>query len=133
MRAGSGSWRAWMGGARGRRSRKGSRCCATSSTGDGAGILVQIPAPFFRRESKEMGIELPPAEFYGVGMLFEFGVEEGLDCEDRLERIVAEEGQKFLGFRDVPVVPEAVGRIARSVMPRVRQFFIERRNGDEAG
>src|SRR3712207_7786160 len=66
-------------------------------------------------------------------MLFEFSSEEGLDFEDRLERIVAEEGQRFLGFRDVPVVPEAVGRIARSVMPRIRQFFIERRNGDEAG
>jgi glutamate synthase (NADPH) large chain len=102
-------------------------------TGDGAGILVQIPDAFFRRECRSSGIELPPAGFYGVGMLFEFGMEEGLDCEDRLERIVAEEGQRFLGFRDVPVVPEAAGRLARSVMPRVRQFFIERRNGDEAG
>ena len=102
-------------------------------TGDGAGILVQIPDGFFRRECKELGIELPAAGFYGVGMLFESGVEEGLDCEDRLERIVAEEGQRFLGFRDVPVVPEAVGRVSRSVMPRIRQFFIERRNGDEAG
>jgi glutamate synthase (NADPH) large chain len=102
-------------------------------TGDGAGILVQIPDAFFRRECKEAGIELPPAGLYGVGMLFEFGVEEGLDLEDRLERIVAEEGQRFLGFRDVPVVPEAAGRLARSVMPNVRQFFIERRNGDEAG
>jgi glutamate synthase (NADPH) large chain len=102
-------------------------------TGDGAGILVQIPDAFFRRECKSSGIELPPAGFYGVGMLFEFGVEEGLDCEGRLERIVAEEEQRFLGFRDVPVVPGAVGRIARSVMPRVRQFLIERRNGDEVG
>jgi glutamate synthase (NADPH/NADH) large chain len=99
-------------------------------TGDGAGILVQIPDAFFRRECKNLGMELPPAGSYGVGMLFEFGVEEGLDCEDRLERIVAEEGQRFLGFRDVPVVPEAAGRLARSVMPRVRQYFVERRNGD---
>ncbi|MEW6635751.1 MAG: glutamate synthase large subunit, partial [Actinomycetota bacterium] len=99
-------------------------------TGDGAGILVQVPDAFFRRECAGLGIELPPAGAYGVGMLFEFG-EEGLVAERALERIVAEEGQRFLGFRDVPVVPEAVGRVARSVMPRIRQFFIERRNGDE--
>ena len=56
-------------------------------TGDGAGILVQVPDAFFRRECRASGIELPRAGFYGVGMLFEFGGEEGLDCEDRLERI----------------------------------------------
>jgi glutamate synthase (NADPH/NADH) large chain len=99
-------------------------------TGDGAGILTQIPYAFFLREAKGVGIELPPAGCYGVGVLFEYGAEEGRDCEGSLERIVAEEGQRLLGFRDVPVKPETVGRIARSVMPRIRQFFVERRNGD---
>jgi glutamate synthase (NADPH/NADH) large chain len=99
-------------------------------TGDGAGILTQIPDAFFRRECGSSGIELPPVGRYGVGMLFEFGEEEGLECEDCLERIVAQEGQRFLGFRDVPVEPDKVGWIARSVMPRVRQFFVGRRNGD---
>jgi glutamate synthase (NADPH/NADH) large chain len=98
---------------------------ADPETGDGAGILTQIPDAFFRRECRSsLGIELPPAGSYGVGMLFEFGADEGRDCEDRLARIVAEEGQRFLGYRDVPVVPEAVGEIARSVMPRIRQFFV---------
>src|SRR5215217_6778917 len=99
-------------------------------TGDGAGVLTQIPEAFFRRECEALGIKLPRAGRYGVGVLFEFGVEEGRDCEGTLARIVAEEGQRFLGFRDVPVEPEAVGRIARSVMPHIRQFFVERRNGD---
>ena len=99
-------------------------------TGDGAGILTQIPDAFFRRECKGLGIELPPAGSYGVGTLFEYGLEEGRDCEGSLERIVAEEGQRFLGFRDVPTAPEHAGRLARKVMPRIRQFFVERRNGD---
>jgi glutamate synthase (NADPH) large chain len=99
-------------------------------TGDGAGILTQIPDAFFRRECKGLGVELPPAGSYGVGMLFEYGLEEGRDCEGSLERIVAEEGQRFLGFRDVPTAPEHAWRLARKVMPRIRQFFVERRNGD---
>ncbi|HEY6712698.1 MAG TPA: glutamate synthase large subunit, partial [Rubrobacter sp.] len=101
-------------------------------TGDGAGVLTQIPDGFFRKECKKLGIELPEAGFYGVGMLFESGEVEGLGCEGRLAAICAEEGQDLLGFRDVPIVPEAIGNVARSVMPRIRQFFIERRGGDEA-
>ncbi len=101
-------------------------------TGDGAGILTQIPDGFFRGECGELGIELPPAGCYGVGMLFESGETEGLDCEGRLAEICAEEGHDLLGFRDVPVVPAAVGEVARSVMPRIRQFFIGRAVGDEA-
>ena len=101
-------------------------------TGDGAGILTQIPDGFFRGECGALGIELPPAGCYGVGMLFESGEAEGLDCEGRLARICAGEGHDLLGFRDVPVVPGAVGPVARSVMPRIRQFFIGRRGGDEA-
>jgi glutamate synthase (NADPH) large chain len=101
-------------------------------TGDGAGILTQIPDGFFRNECRELGIELPEAGRYGVGMLFESGEIEGLGCEGRLAEICAEEGQDLLGFRDVPIVPEVVGKVARSVMPRIRQFFIKRRGGDEA-
>ncbi|MDP8946229.1 MAG: glutamate synthase subunit alpha, partial [Actinomycetota bacterium] len=101
-------------------------------TGDGAGILTQIPDGFFRKECKGLGIELPEAGCYGVGMLFESGEDGGLGCKGRLEEICAEEGHELLGFRDVPIVSEAVGKVARSVMPRIRQFFIARRGGDEA-
>src|SRR3712207_305698 len=58
-------------------------------TGDGAGMLLQVPDAFLRRECASLGIELPPAGGYGVGMLFEFAGEEGLDCEGMLCRIVA--------------------------------------------
>ncbi|MGH3146072.1 MAG: glutamate synthase subunit alpha, partial [Rubrobacter sp.] len=101
-------------------------------TGDGAGLLAQVPDGFFRKECGALGIELPPAGRYGVGMLFESGEADGLDCEGLLPEICAEEGHELLGFRDVPVVPEAVGEIARSVMPRIRQFFVGRRGGDGA-
>jgi glutamate synthase (NADPH/NADH) large chain len=101
-------------------------------TGDGAGILTQIPDGFFRKACSELGIDLPEAGRYGVGMLFESEEAGGLGCEDRLAEICAEEGQHLLGFREVPIVPEAVGKVARSVMPRIRQFFIGRRGGDEA-
>ena len=98
-------------------------------TGDGAGILLQLPDAFFRREAGRLGIELPPPGHYAVGTLFES--EEGLDAERMLEGIAAEEGQRVLGFRDVPVDPERCGRLARRVMPRIRQFFVGRNAPDE--
>jgi glutamate synthase domain-containing protein 2/glutamate synthase domain-containing protein 1/glutamate synthase domain-containing protein 3 len=64
-------------------------------------------------------------------VVFEFGDEGETGCEDTLEQIVAEEGQRLLGWRDVPVEPGAAGELARSVMPRVRQFFVENRAEDE--
>jgi glutamate synthase domain-containing protein 2/glutamate synthase domain-containing protein 1/glutamate synthase domain-containing protein 3 len=100
-------------------------------TGDGAGILLQLPDAFLRRECASLDIELPPAGGYGAGVVFEFGDEGETGCEDTLEQIVAEEGQRLLGWRDVPVEPGAAGELARSVMPRVRQFFVENRAEDE--
>jgi glutamate synthase (NADPH) large chain len=100
-------------------------------TGDGAGVLLQVPDAFLRQECASLGLELPPAGGYGVGVLFEFDDEGETGCEGTLERIVAEEGQRFLGWRDVPVEPDAAGELARSVMPRIRQFFVENRIGDE--
>ena len=101
-------------------------------TGDGAGILTQIPDGFFRKECRDLGIELPEAGRYGVGVLFETGDVGEFDCDGRLAEICAEEGHELLGFRDVPVVSEAVGKVARSVMPRIRQFFVGCRGGDGA-
>src|ERR687893_389244 len=98
-------------------------------TGDGAGILTQVPDAFFRHACGEFGIELPGAGGYGVGVLFEFN--EGTDCGGRLAEICAEEGQELLGFREVPVEPQAVGEVARSVMPRIRQFFVGWRGGGD--
>ncbi len=88
-------------------------------TGDGAGLLVQIPDPFFRKHIKN----LPPQGNYGVAMIFGAGGEEAL-----FEKIVNENGAKVITWREVPVVPEAVGRVARSVMPRIRQLFVSLEN-----
>ncbi len=96
-------------------------------TGDGAGMLIQLPDPFFRREAGKLGIELPEPGHYAVGTVFETGDREDRDLAERkLADIAEEEGQSPLGFRDVPINPEHCGRLARQVMPRIRQFFIER-------
>ncbi|MGB3634278.1 MAG: glutamate synthase subunit alpha, partial [Rubrobacteraceae bacterium] len=95
-------------------------------TGDGAGIMLQISDDFFRRECDKLGIELPPLGHYGVGTIFERGEESG-KRERLLAQIAEEEGQKLLGFRDVPVDTDKCGELARDVMPRfMRQFFVER-------
>ncbi|MBA2693651.1 MAG: glutamate synthase large subunit [Rubrobacter sp.] len=96
-------------------------------TGDGAGILTQTPDAFFRREAEKAGVELPEPGHYAVGTLFETGDREDCDLAERkLADIAAEEGQSLIGFRDVPINPEHCGKLARQVMPRIRQFFIER-------
>ena len=93
-------------------------------TGDGAGILVQVPDAFFRKECGALGFELPPEGRYGVGTIFERSDGEGSVSEEQLRRIAEEEGQQLLCFRDVPIEPSAAGRLARGVMPRIRQVFV---------
>jgi glutamate synthase (NADPH/NADH) large chain len=93
---------------------------------------VQVPDRFLRRVAAEDGIGLPPAGWYGTGMVFlSADPEQWRRCERGLERIAAEEGQRVLGWRDVPVEPLAIGRMARQVAPRIRQVFIERTTGDQ--
>mgnify|MGYP000887753085 FL=1 len=72
--------------------------------GDGAGILIQIPDQFYREEMARLGVELPPAGEYGVGMVFlpqEAASRHA--CVEEIERSVVAEGQVLLGWRDVPV------------------------------
>ncbi len=99
-------------------------------TGDGAGILIQIPHAFFERECARLGIALPPPGEYGVGMVF-LPVErhQRLMCEGILERIVREEGLEILGWRDTPLAADAIGRIARVSQPYIQQIFIRRAPG----
>ncbi len=102
-------------------------------TGDGAGILLQIPHSFLRKACDRLGFELPTAGGYAVGMLFLSNDPEVRGaCERELERIAAEEGQPVLGWRDVPVCPDAIGTDARAVAPTIRQVFIARRARSEA-
>ncbi|MGD9850304.1 MAG: glutamate synthase large subunit [Nitrospirales bacterium] len=96
-------------------------------TGDGAGVLSQIPHGFFHRVCGELGIRLPGAGAYGVGMAFlPQEAKSRKQCEALLESIIREEGQDFLGWRDVPAKEEHIGGQARKTMPAIRQFFIAR-------
>ncbi|MDB9426125.1 glutamate synthase large subunit [Microcystis aeruginosa CS-564/01] len=102
-------------------------CGAEKNTGDGAGILCQIPDLFFRKVTSNLGFTLPAAGQYGVGMLY-----TAPDAEIRgksrqeFEKIAAEEGLKVLGWRDVPTDNSSLGNSARSTEPFIEQVFIER-------
>ena len=102
-------------------------CGCDAETGDGAGLLVQIPHPFFARECVQLGFHLPPAGHYGVGMVF-LPVErqQRLTCEGIFERIAREEGLEVLGWRDTPTDGNAIGRLARNSQPYIQQIFLGR-------
>lgn len=99
---------------------------ADPKTGDGAGILVQIPDEFFRICCDNQGVILPPAGKYAVGMIF-LPKEPAIryQCEGILERIIKEEGQKILGWRTVPTDDRGIGETARGTEPIIRQVFVE--------
>ena len=96
-------------------------------TGDGAGILLQIPHDFFARAALESGLRLPRAQEYGVGMAFlPSDPTSRRLCEQVIATIIAEEGQRVLGWRDVPVKETHLGDLARASLPTIRQVFIAR-------
>jgi len=98
---------------------------ADPDTGDGAGLLIQIPHEFFARETAKLGIDLPAPGNYAVATVFlPQDIEERKKCEDVIESTVRKEGYSFLGWRDVPTCPEAIGELAQGVMPAIRQFFV---------
>src|ERR1035441_545682 len=99
-------------------------------TGDGAGILIQIPHMFFARECGELGMQLPEAGASGVAICF-LPVEKHsrLQCEGVFERIAQEEGLKVFGWRDTPVNGDAIGREARASQPYIEQLFVGRPDG----
>ncbi|MBV8632320.1 MAG: glutamate synthase subunit alpha, partial [Silvibacterium sp.] len=101
-------------------------CGCDAETGDGAGILIQIPHEFFAREVKALGFSLPAPGKYGIAMCF-LPVErqQRLACEGLLEKISREEGLTVLGWRDTPVDVDAIGRVARASQPYIEQFFVE--------
>jgi len=102
-------------------------CGCDPLTGDGAGILTQIPHDFFVAKAAELGIQLPALGQYGIGTVFLPRDEtERQHCENRLEAMIAEEGQQLLGWRDVPIDNNVLGRTARDVEPVIRQIFIAR-------
>jgi glutamate synthase (ferredoxin) len=98
-----------------------------SNTGDGAGILLQLPHAFFVTECPRLGFSLPNPGEYGVGMLFLPQDPVRRDaCEAAFDAIVTAEGQTVLGWRDVPVNNLGLGETARISEPAMRQVFIGR-------
>ena len=105
-------------------------CGCDSETGDGAGILIQIPHAFFAREAPASGFTLPGPGQYGIAMCFlPVELQQRLTCEGMLERISREEGLTVLGWRDTPVEVDAIGRVARASQPYIQQFFVGRPPG----
>ncbi len=96
-------------------------------SGDGAGILLQIPHALLARECAALGLPLPGAGEYGVGMLFlPRDAGERTAAERAVQEAVAAEGGRLLGWRDVPVAEDHLGDMARRSLPRIRQCFLAR-------
>jgi glutamate synthase (NADPH) large chain len=101
-----------------------------ANTGDGAGILIQMPDRFFREEAARLGFTLPVERAYGAGLVFlphDPAIRE--QVEALFERIVIEEGQLVLGWRDVPTDTSTVGPSAVAVAPVFKQLFVGRGAG----
>jgi glutamate synthase (NADPH/NADH) large chain len=97
-------------------------------TGDGAGILIQLPERFFRSEAARLGFTLAPNRRFAIGQVFlPPDPEARAACEAILEQAVVAEGQRVVGWRDVPTDTAHVGKIAHSVMPTFRQIYVRMR------
>ena len=95
---------------------------AEADTGDGAGILIQVPDKFLRAVA---GFELPESGAYACGMAFlPANANDAEKAVEAIERILGEEGLRPLGWRNVPINPECLGKTARDVMPSFRHLFV---------
>ena len=100
---------------------------AEPNTGDGAGILMQMPDKFMRKVAAAQGITLPEAGQYGVGMIYSSPDEASrLKGRTEFEKVAVEEGQTVLGWRDVPTDNSSLGETARASEPFMQQVFIAR-------
>jgi glutamate synthase (NADPH/NADH) large chain len=94
---------------------------ADSKTGDGAGVMIQVPRDFYLIQ----GYALPPEGQFGTGLVFlPKNNAEAEKCTDILLDIISEEGVNFIGFRDVPKDNSTIGEIARSTEPQIRQILL---------
>ncbi len=98
---------------------------ADQESGDGAGLLVQVPDAFFRAV---VDFELPDAGSYAVGTVF-LPVDDSASAAECIDDLAAEEGLVVLGWRDLPISPDQIGVTARAVMPEFRQLFVSEPGG----
>ncbi|MDB6016277.1 MAG: large subunit of NADH-dependent glutamate synthase [Pedosphaera sp.] len=102
-------------------------CGCEVNTGDGAGILIQMPHTFLKKVCAALGMELPAEGQYGAGLVYlPRGATERKQCEQIFDKIVAEEGQSVIGWRDVPTNNSSLGDTAKASEPFMRQVFIKR-------
>ncbi|MDJ0723180.1 MAG: glutamate synthase central domain-containing protein, partial [Desulfobacterales bacterium] len=105
-------------------------CGCDATTGDGAGILMQLPDGFLRRVGGELGFDLPETGAYGTGLVFlPSDNEQRRRCQETIEAATKDQGQTLIGWRTVPVNREAIGGLALAVEPAVRQVFVGRGPG----
>src|SRR5690606_5756999 len=104
---------------------RGGRGC-NPKTGDGAGVLIQLPHEFFAEECSRLGFELPKAGTYGVGMVF-FPRDKKVteSCRKQLLNVANELGLELVGFRVVPVDRSVPGPGASEVEPNIEQIFVK--------
>ncbi|MFW6273567.1 MAG: glutamate synthase large subunit [Halanaerobium sp.] len=97
------------------------------NTGDGAGILMQLPDKFLRKKTAELKLELPEEGDYGVGMVFlPHDQEKRTELQAVIEEITESAGQELLGWREVPYNNEEIGQTAAETMPYFMQLFIKK-------
>lgn len=107
---------------------------AEGKTGDGVGILTQVPHKFFARVTKPLGIQLGKEREYGVGMFFfPQGELRRNQAKKMFEIIVEKEGMEFLGWREVPTFPNVLGHKAVECMPHIMQGFVKKPADVEKG
>lgn len=94
------------------------------STGDGAGVLLQISDKFFRKEAERLKLTLPKVGGYGVGMLFLPQSKARTECLSIIQKVIQEEGLDFIGWREVPTDGSILGEEARAAQPFVMQVFV---------
>jgi glutamate synthase (ferredoxin) len=102
-------------------------CGCETNTGDGAGILMQIPHQFMQKVAKAAGFELPAVGQYGVGMTYASpDPTQRAQGRQVFEQVAASVGQQVLGWRDVPIDNSSIGHTAKASEPFVQQVFIHR-------
>ena len=99
---------------------------AEKNTGDGAGILIQVPHDFFEDEARKLGFSLPAFSKYGVGMVFfPFDYNIRKECRRILNENIKKFGFEIIGYREVPTNNKDLGSVALEGEPHIEQVFIK--------
>lgn len=105
-------------------------CGCDPESGDGAGIMIQLPHEFLWEECIQLGIQLQEPGYYGVGMVFlPKDAQMNQLCRSVIQEAATDRQMEFLGFRTVPVNREGIGPTALSAEPEIVQFFVSRPGG----